>query len=83
MSSFEIISRLCEVTETLSEIVKRQQTLIEQYKIEEAFKEELRNRIRDADQELDALEYGMRGLCDRDDVEVLENYTRLTRSRRN
>lgn len=62
MSSLEIISGLCEVTETLSGIVKRQQTLIEQSKIEEALKEEFRNQVRDAEQELNALEYSMRGL---------------------
>lgn len=62
MSSLEIISRLCEVTETLSEIVKRQQTVIEQSKIEEALKEELRNQVGKAEQELDALEYSTRRL---------------------
>ena len=36
MSPLEIISRLCDVTETLSAIVKKQQTIIEQSKIEEA-----------------------------------------------
>ena len=35
MSPLEIISRLCDVTETLSAIVKKQQTIIEQSKIEE------------------------------------------------
>lgn len=34
MSPLEIISRLCDVTETLSTIVKKQQTIIEQSKIE-------------------------------------------------
>lgn len=72
MSSLEIISRLCEVTETLSEIVKRQQEIIEQSKIEEAVKEELRNQVSDTDLELDALEYGMRNLCDIGDVEGSE-----------
>ena len=36
MSPLEIISRLCDVTENLSAIVKKQQTIIEQSKIEEA-----------------------------------------------
>ena len=33
MSPLEIISRLCDVTENLSAIVKKQQTIIEQSKI--------------------------------------------------
>lgn len=41
MSLLEIISKLCEVTEILSEIVKKQQIVIEQSKIEETIKREL------------------------------------------
>ena len=70
MSSLEIISRLCEVTETLSEIVKKQQTIIEQSKIEEAVKEEMRQQVKETDRELDVIEYHMRKLCDTDDVEA-------------
>ena len=68
MSSLEIISRLCDVTNTLADIVKKQQTVIEQSKIEEAVKEELRQQVRETDRELDVLEYRMRKLCDVDDV---------------
>ncbi len=60
MSPLEIISRLCDVTEALSDIVQKQQTIIEQLKIEESVKAELRNSVKDTDNELDALEYGMR-----------------------
>ena len=35
MTTLEIISRLCDVTNNLSEIVKKQQTIIERSKIEE------------------------------------------------
>lgn len=42
MSSLEIISRMCDVTNTLSDIVKKQQEIIEQSKIEEAVKADLR-----------------------------------------
>ena len=45
MSPLEIISRLCDVTETLSAIVKKQQTIIEQSKIEEAVRVELRQEV--------------------------------------
>lgn len=68
MSPLEIISRLCDVTETLSEIVQKQQIIIEQSKIEESVKTELRGNIKDTDNELDALEYGMRRYCDTDDI---------------
>lgn len=68
MRPLEIISHLCDVTETLSEIVKKQQTIIEQSKIEEAVKAELRNSIKDTENELDALECGMRNHCDTDDI---------------
>lgn len=46
MSPLEIISRLCDVTENLSAIVKKQQTIIEQSKIEETVKAELRQEER-------------------------------------
>lgn len=68
MSPLEIISRLCDVTENLSAIVKKQQTIIEQSKIEEVVKEELRNMVNEADGKLDVLEYHMRRYCDTDDV---------------
>lgn len=69
MSSLEIISRLCDVTNTLSDIVKKQQTIIEQSKIEEKVKEELRQMVKETDREMDVLEYRMRKICDTDDVE--------------
>lgn len=59
MSPLEIISRLCDVTETLSAIVKKQQTIIEQSKIEEAVRVELRQEVEETDREMDVLEYHM------------------------
>ena len=50
MSLLEIISKLCEVTEILSEIVKKQQIVIEQSKIEETIKRELQQNIKEADE---------------------------------
>ena len=70
MSPLEIISRLCDVTENLSSIVKKQQTIIEQSKIEETVKAELRQDIKETDREMDVLEYGM--YCDTDDIEATE-----------
>lgn len=68
MTPLEIISRLCEITEELSGIVKKQQEMIERSKVEEGVKEELRNMVNEADGKLDVLEYHMRRYCDTDDV---------------
>ncbi len=70
MSPLEIISRLCDVTENLSAIVKKQQTIIEQSKIEETVKAELRQEVEETDREMDVLEYHMRRYCDTDDIEA-------------
>ena len=61
MSPLEIISRLCDVTENLSAIVKKQQTIIEQSKIEEAVRAELRQEVEETDREMDVLEYHING----------------------
>lgn len=55
MSPLEIISRLCDVTENLSAIVKKQQTIIEQSKIEEAVRAELRQEVEETDREMKQL----------------------------
>lgn len=70
MSPLEIISRLCEVTNDLSDIVKKQQEMIERSKIEEEVKEELRAMIKATDKELDVIEYHTRRFCDTDDVQA-------------
>ena len=61
MSPLEIISGLCNVTEELADIVQKQQTAIEQSKIEEA--------VKSTDRKMDILEYNMRRYCDTDDIE--------------
>lgn len=68
MTPLEIISRLCEITEELSEIVKKQQEIIERSKVEEEVKEELRNMVNETDGKLDVLEYHTRRCCDTDDA---------------
>ncbi len=70
MSPLEIISRLCEVTSELSDIVKKQQEMIERSKIEEEVKEELRGMIHRADSKMDVIEYHTRRFCDTDDVQA-------------
>lgn len=67
MTPLEIISRLCGITEELSEIVKKQQEMIERSKVEEGVKEELREMVNRADGKLDVLEYHMRRYRDTDD----------------
>lgn len=69
MSPLEIISRLCDVTNVLSDIVKKQQETIERSKVEEAVKEELRQQVKEAERELNVIEYHTRRICDTDDVE--------------
>lgn len=69
MSPLEIISGLCNVTEELADIVQKQQTAIEQSKIEEAVKAELRQNIKSTDRKMDILEYNMRRYYDTDDIE--------------
>lgn len=70
MSPLEIISRLCDVTNTLSYIVKKQQEIIEQSKIEEAVKADLRQQVKETDRELDVIEYHSRRFCDTDNIEA-------------
>lgn len=71
MSTLEIISRMCEVTNVLSDIVKKQQEIIEQSKIEEAIKAELRKKVEETERELDVIEYHSRRYADADDIEAL------------
>ena len=70
MSPLEIISRMCDVTNTLSDIVKKQQEIIEQSKIEEAVRADLRQQVKETDRELDVIEYHSRRFCDTDNIEA-------------
>ena len=58
--NYEIIDRLCSVTEKLSEIVKKQAEVIEQSKIASEVQEELEKMRSDADHELNTLGNKMR-----------------------
>lgn len=58
--NYEIIDRLCSVTEKLSEIVKKQAEVIEQSKIASEVQEELEKMRSDADRELNTLGNKMR-----------------------
>lgn len=58
------------MTNTLSDIVKKQQEIIEQSKIEEAVKADLRQQVKETDRELDVIEYHSRRFCDTDDIEA-------------
>lgn len=72
MSPLEIISRMCDVTNALSDIVKKQQTIIEQSKIEETVKAELRQQVEETERERDVIEYHSRRYADTDDIEAME-----------
>lgn len=69
MSNLAIISEMCEIINTLSDIVKKQQTEIERSKVEESVKEEIRQMIKDADDKMDANEYHLRRVIDTDSGE--------------
>ena len=62
MSPFEIIGRLCEVIENLTEIVVDQQNIIEQSKVEEAIKDDLRVKIAKDSNMLDQIGHDYRSL---------------------
>lgn len=72
MRPLEIISRMCDVTNNLLEIVKAQQTAIEQSKIEQSVKDDLNRMCDDAVRELDVIEYHTRRVIDTDDGEPIE-----------
>jgi hypothetical protein len=57
---------MCDVTNTLADIVKAQQEVIEQSLIDEEIKEGFRKRIFDSDNELDSIEYNLRRYCNSD-----------------
>jgi hypothetical protein len=63
MGSLLLISRMCDVTNTLADIVKAQQEAIEQSKIEEEIKVGFRKQISDTNKELDSIEYNLRRYC--------------------
>ncbi len=75
MSNLAIISEMCEIINTLSDIVKKQQTEIERSKVEESVKEEIRQMIKDADDKMDANEYHLRRVVDTDSGESFEEET--------
>ena len=72
MSNLAIISEMCEVINTLSDIVKKQQTEIELSKVEESVKEELRQMVKDADDRMDVNEYHLRRVIGADSGENFE-----------
>lgn len=72
MRPIELISEMCDIINTLSDIVKRQQTEIERSRVEEQVKEEVREMLSDAERKMDANEYHLRRVIDTDDGEQLE-----------
>lgn len=72
MRPLELISEMCDIINSLSDIVKRQQTEIERSKVEESVKEELRTMVKETDRKKDANEYHLRHVIDTDDGEPFE-----------
>lgn len=72
MRPLELISEMCDIINSLSDIVKRQQTEIERSKVEESVKEELRTMVKETDEKMNANEYHLRHVIDTDDGEPLE-----------
>ena len=72
MRPLELISEMCDIINTLSDIVKRQQTEIERSKVEEQVKKELRGMVSEAERKMDVNESHLRHIIDTDDGEPLE-----------
>lgn len=58
--TYVIVDRLCETTTQLLEIIRKQQEIIEQYKISEELQKELSDMRNDVDQKMDLIEYDLR-----------------------
>lgn len=72
MRPLAIISEMCDIINTLSDIVIKQQTEIEKSKVEEQVKKELRSMVKDAEDKMDLNEYHLRHMVDADDGENAE-----------
>jgi hypothetical protein len=51
---------MCEVTDTMARIIRKQAELIERTKMEEAIREDLRQAREDADRQLDRIKNKLR-----------------------
>lgn len=67
MRPLAIISEMCDIINTLSDIVRKQQTEIERSKVEEQVKKELRSMVKDTEDKMDLNEYHLRHVVDADD----------------
>lgn len=72
MRPLAIISEMCDIINTLSDIVKKQQTEIERSKVEESVKEELREMVKEAEDKMDVNEYHLRRVVDTDESDNIE-----------
>lgn len=69
MTTLEIIDRLCSATQLQADIIRKQTMIIEQAKIADEAREDLRLLCQKADEELDLIEYANRPLIGSDDDE--------------
>ncbi len=58
----EVVEMMCEVTETMAQVIRAQAEEIERAKMEEAVREELREMRAKADRQLDRTGYKIRRL---------------------
>lgn len=77
MKPLEIVSRMCDVVNEIYDIARAQQEDIERSDIPESVKKDMRERMRNAADKLDVIEYQSRGVIDVDDGEPITEEVRL------
>lgn len=77
MRPLEIVSRMCDVVNEIYDIARAQQEEIERSDIPESVKEDMRERMHNAADKLDVIEYQSRGMIDVDDGESVTEEMRL------
>lgn len=77
MRPLEIVSRMCDVVNEIYDIARAQQEKIERSDIPESVKEDMRERMCNAANKLDVIEYQSRGMIDVDDGEPITEEVRL------
>lgn len=77
MRPLDIVSRMCDVVNEIYDIARAQQEEIERSDIPESVKEDMRERMHNAADKLDVIEYQSRGMIDVDDGEPITEEVRL------
>lgn len=77
MRPFAIISQMCDVVNEVYDIARMQQEVMERSDIPESVKEDMRERLCNAADKLDVIEYQSRCVIDVDDGEPLTEEVKL------